>query len=109
MADEKETQEKMAKLQQIEQELQSFLLQKQNFQNQTIEVDSALKELESSNESYKIIGNIMIRSGKDELVKDLKSKKEMASLRIKTIEKQENMLREKAGKIQSEVMEKLKK
>lgn len=109
MAEEKETQDKIAKLQLIEQELQSFLMQKQNFQAQLVEIDSALKELDTSDEAYKIVGNIMVKSKKDDLVKDLKSKKEMVELRIKTIEKQENQIKEKANKIQTEVMEKLKK
>ena len=85
MTEEKETQDKIARLQLIEQELQSFLMQKQNFQAQLMEIESALKELDTSDEAYKIVGNIMIKSKKDDLVKDLKSKKEMVELRIKTI------------------------
>ena len=109
MAEEKETQEKIAGLQIIEQGLQSFLLQKQSFQAQLIEIDSALKELETSEEAYKIVGNIMVKSKKEDLVKDLKSRKEAFELRIKTIEKQEEQLKEKASKTQAEIMEKLKK
>ena len=45
---EKTTEEKIAQLQMIEQGMQNFLLQKQQFQAQIIEIESALKELEKS-------------------------------------------------------------
>ena len=88
--------------------MQSFLVQKQQFQAQLIEIESALKELEQSKEAYKIVGNIMVSSDKDELEKDLKKKKEIVELRIKTLEKQENQIKDKASGVQAEVMEELK-
>jgi len=104
----KDTQEKINQLQLIEQNMQNFLMQKQQFQTQMIEIESALKELEKTDNAYKIIGNIMVNTNKDDLMKDLKEKKETISLRIKTLEKQENDIKEKAGSIQKEVMEELK-
>jgi len=104
----KEVQEKINELQLIEQNMQSFLLQKQNFQTQLLEVESALKELETTKEAYKIVGNIMVSAKKDELKKDLESKKEMFDLRIKSFEKQEQKLKEKASKLQEEVMSQMK-
>ena len=53
---------------------------------------------------FKIIGNLMIESNVDELKKDLKSKKETISLRVKNLEGQEKKLREKAESLQKEVM-----
>ena len=50
----------------------------------------------------------MVSSNKEDLKKDLESKKEAADLRVKTIEKQENSIREKAKKIQEEVSENIK-
>ena len=105
---EKETEKKISQLQMMEQSMQSFLVQKQQFQAQLIEIESALKELEQSKEAYKIVGNIMVSSDKDELEKDLKKKKEIVELRIKTLEKQENQIKEKASGVQAEVMEELK-
>lgn len=96
--------EKINQLQIYEQGLQNILLQKQQFQSQISEIDSALKELENSSQSYKIIGNIMVNSKKEDLKKDLESRKSTLELRIKTIEKQEESIKEKAKKIQSEVV-----
>lgn len=106
---EKEVEQKINQLQLIEQSLQNLLMQKQQLQLQLVEVESALKELETAKEVYKIISNIMVSSKKEDLKKDLSSKKEMAEMRVKNLEKQENQLKEKATKLQAEVMKNIKK
>ncbi|MBI2558623.1 prefoldin subunit beta [Candidatus Woesearchaeota archaeon] len=105
----KETEQKISQLQMFEQSLQSFLGQKQQFQVQLVEIESALNELNNTDKAYKIVGNIMVESDKDELKADLSSKKEMLELRIKTMDKQEAQVREKASKLQSEILKKIKK
>ena len=105
----KDTEEKINQLQMFEQSLQNFLVQKQQFQVQLVEIESALGELETTEKAYKIVGNIMVESDRDELKSDLQSKKEMFELRIKTMEKQESQVRERASKLQSEILEKMKK
>ena len=104
---EEETEKKINKLQMIEQSMQAFLMQKQQFQGQLIEIDSALGELKNSKEAYKIVGEVMINSNPQDLIKELSEKKERVELRVKTLEKQEKELREKASAMQSEVMKKL--
>jgi len=103
----KDTEQKIGQLQMFEQSMQNFLLQKQQLQAQLIELESALKELKTKNEAYKIVGNIMVASKKDELEKDLNTKKETIQLRIKTLEKQENTIKDKAQTLQKEVMKEL--
>jgi len=104
----KDTEKKLQQLQMIEQSMQNLLMQKQQFQLQQVEIESALKELEKVNEAYKIVGNIMVLSSKADLKTDLSSKKEVIELRIKTMEKQENQVREKASKLQNEVLKEMK-
>ena len=104
-----ETEQKISQLQMFEQSLQSFLGQKQQFQMRLSEVESALSELENTKKAYKIVGNIMVESDKAELKADLDSKKEVLELRIKTMEKQETQVREKASKLQEEILTKMKK
>ena len=105
----KETEQKIGQLQMLEQSLQNFLGQKQQFQMQAVEIDSALNELENAGKAYKIVGSIMVESDKAELKADLQSKKEMIELRIKTMERQEAQVRDKASKLQSEILKKIKK
>ena len=71
-----------------------------------LEIESALKELEKSDEVYKIIGNIMLSSNKEELKKELENEKNMLNLRIDSMNKQEETIREKMKKLQNEIMAK---
>lgn len=105
----KETQEQVQQLQLLEQNLHNYLLQKQTLQAQLIEINNALSEIAKSKKMYKIVGSIMVESTKDDLEKDLNEKKNITELRIKTLEKQESQLKEKAQKIQSEVIKNIKK
>ena len=96
-------------LQILEQNMQSLLMQKQNLQAQLIEAESALEELGKTDSAYKIVGSIMVAAKKEDLKKDLETKKETISLRIKSIEKQEERIRDKASKTQAEILEKMGK
>lgn len=104
----KKTQEKIQALQLLEQNMQSFLMQKQQFQSQLVEIESALSELGKSKEAYKIVGNIMVSSDKESLEKELKEKQETFGIRIKAIEKQENSIKDRAKKLQEEVLGEMK-
>ncbi len=106
----KETEQKIGQLQLMEQNLQNFLMQKQTFQTQLFEIDNALQELEKTNDkAYKIVGTVMIASKKEDLVKELNEKKSVVELRIKSLEKQEKAIKEKAGQMQNDIMSHLKK
>jgi prefoldin beta subunit len=106
-----EAHDKLGQLQLIEQNLQNFLMQKQNFQSQLIQIENAVEEIEKSTKktAYKIVGPLMIESDVNSLKEDLKSKKEVLELRIKNIEKQEDKLKDKAKSVQEEVMKDLNK
>jgi prefoldin beta subunit len=100
-------QEKIGQIQLIQQNLDNFSMQRQQFQLQQTEIETALNEINNSNVSYKIIGNIMVLADKEQLKKELEEKKEMLAIRISTIEKQEDKLRVKAEEIQKDVMKNL--
>ena len=105
-----DTQEKIAQLQLCEQNMHSLTNQKRTIQSQMLEIENALKELETAKgEVYKIVGSIMFHAEKGLLNKDLKERKEVLDLRIKSLEKQEKSIEEKAKKIQAEVMVELEK
>ena len=105
----KETQEKIQELQEYEQNLHSLLMQKQAFQIELIETETALVEIVNSKEDiFKIIGNIMIKTEKKRVEDELKRKKELFSLRLKSIESQEKELTNKTEEIKKEIMKKIK-
>ncbi len=101
---------KIQELQILEQRLQNSMLQKQAFQMELAETNSALKEVEKSgDEVFKIIGQLMIKSEKGKIQEELLSKQKILELRIKTFEKQENSLGEQVEKIRDELTKSMKK
>jgi prefoldin beta subunit len=104
-----ETQEKITQLQNIEQNINNLIAQKQQFQSQNIEADNALSQLESTEKVFRIIGSIMVASDKEKVKKELNEKKEITELRLKTIDKQEEKMRKKAEELQHDVLSDMKK
>ncbi|MBS3165762.1 prefoldin subunit beta [Candidatus Woesearchaeota archaeon] len=102
------TSSKINQLQLLQQNLQQVVNQKQQFQSQMIELDSALQELETTDKAYKIVGKIMVASPKNKLVQELNEKKEVVEVRINNFEKQELKLKESLEKAQAEVMKEFK-
>ena len=96
---------KIQELQILEQTVQNILLQRQAFLLELNETNLALEELKTADrEVYKIIGQIMLRASKEELEKDLKSKKEILELKGKNLEKQEGNFKEKMLGLREEIM-----
>lgn len=103
-----DTKEKINQLQALEQNINSIIGQKQQFQAQQLEVDNALSQVKSTKKVYRIIGNIMVASNKDDVNKELSDKSEIVELRLKTLEKQEQKLRDQASSLQKEVLKEMK-
>jgi prefoldin beta subunit len=102
--EQEDMQKKIAQLQMAEQRLQNFLMQKQTFQGQLLEVDNALTEAKDAEEVYRIFGQIMVKADKDKINKELGDKKDLLDKRISEIDKQEAKLKEEIGPLQEEVM-----
>lgn len=102
--------DKIQEMQIIEQTLNNLIMQKNVFHMEISESESALTELDrSGDEVFKVIGQLMVRSSKEKVKKELEEKKKLLELRIKTLEKQENSLSEKLEKLRDEIMTKMKK
>jgi len=102
--------EDFLKLQQLQQQLQVLMFQRQSVQVQTSEIKNALKEIGKTveKEVYEIVGTVMIKKDKEELKKSLDEKIEVLELRSSTIEKQIKKLDEEARRIQEKVTKQLK-
>ena len=106
----KETENQIKELQVLEQNLQSVLMQKQAFQLELNEVENAVEELaKSSSDVYKIAGNIMIKSSKEGISKELKQKKDLIALRLKSLDGQEKSVSENTESIRKKVLSKIQK
>jgi prefoldin beta subunit len=84
----------------LEQRLQNSIFQKQAFQMELAETDSAILELEKAgDEVFKIIGQLMVKFEKSKMKDELHDKKKILDLRIKSLEKQESSLSEQVEKL----------
>ena len=99
---------KIAQLQLLQQNLQNLLLQKQQLQNKSLEVESALHEIKTSEKCYKILGHIMVAAPKDALSKELNEKKEINNLRLKNCRSQEEKLKKSIEDTQEEALKEMK-
>lgn len=103
------TEQKIQEMQILEQKLQNSIFQKQAFQIELAETESALKEIEkSADEIFKIVGQLMIKSDKSKIEGELTDKKKVLELRIKSFEKQENFLSEQLDKLRNELTKSVK-
>jgi prefoldin beta subunit len=100
---------KLEEMQILEQNLQNLLYQKQAFQMELSEMQASMKEIEESKDDvFKIVGQLMIKSDKKKILEELSNKEKLLSLRIKSIEKQENSFLEKIESLKQEVLGKEK-
>ncbi|MEK6807409.1 MAG: prefoldin subunit beta [Nanoarchaeota archaeon] len=105
----KGTKEKISELQMLQQRLTMYGAQKQQFQIQMAEIENALEQVgKTKGAVYQQVGEILVEKNHDELKKELGEKKEENELRIKTIEKQENKIKESALALQKEIQGELK-
>ncbi len=77
--------EQLVRFEQLQQNLQAIMLQKQQIDVESSELDRAITELKKAADSdavYKSAGNILVRAKKDELLKDLEERKELAEYEI---------------------------
>lgn len=81
-------------IQSLQQQYQILSLQKQQMKIQSDEIDHALKEVENAKgDLYRLVGPILMKSTKEEIVKDLTDKKATLDARIQIIEKQEERIK----------------
>lgn len=101
---------KIQELQFLEQNLQNVLFQKQAFEMEFSEAQSAINEItNSSGEVFKIVGQLMIKSDSKKILEEMRNKEKLIEIRIKSLEKQENSFSEKINLIREEILKNQKK
>jgi len=104
-------QEQVARLQQLQQNLQSILLQKQHLESEQLETERALEVLKKAGDNeavYKAAGSILIKSTKTNLISELEEKKELAHTRLTVLGKQETRIKENLKEAEAKIREMLK-
>lgn len=62
-----------------------------------------LKELEEDAELYKMMGNVLVRTSKEALLKELESRKEDLEIRLKAVKSQEDSLKKELDRLAEEL------
>ncbi len=100
--------EQLVRFEQLQQNLQSILVQKQQVEVELSEVEKALAELTKMGSDgivYKSAGSLLVKVNKDDLQKELQERKELASTRSAVFAKQEQRVRVSAKEVQNKIDE----
>ena len=98
--------EQLARYEQIQQNLQAVLVQKQQVELERDETRRALEELGKAAETdniYKFAGSLLIKVTKDSITKELIEKKELAETRSVVLTKQETRFKESLKDLQAKI------
>ncbi|HEU5487833.1 MAG TPA: prefoldin subunit beta [Candidatus Nitrosotalea sp.] len=104
-------QEQVGRLQQLQQNLQSIMMQKQHLESEHLETERALEVLQKANDDdtvYKTAGSILVKSTKAVLVSELQEKKELANTRLTVLTKQEARVKENLKEAETKIREMLR-
>ena len=103
--------EQISRLQQLQQNLQAIMMQKQQIELEIVETERALEELSKTTTSdsiYKAAGPLLIKSDKDTIEKELTEKKELANTRVMVLGKQELRVKENLKEVENKINQMLK-
>jgi prefoldin beta subunit len=104
-------QEQVGRLQQLQQNLQSIMGQKQHLEMEQLETERALEILKKADDNdavFKNAGSILIKSTKTTLIAELEEKKELANTRITVLSKQETRVKENLKEAEIKIKEMLR-
>lgn len=100
--------EQLSRLQQLQQNLQAILMQKQQIEVEAMEIEKALEELKKLGEDevvYKSAGPLLIKTKKDDTIKELEEKKELSNTRLLVLGKQELRVKDNLKEVENKINE----
>ena len=101
-----QVQERLLRLQQLQQTLQSVLTQKQQVEMEQTEVEQTLTELQKTADTeviYRSAGSLLVKAEKAKVTEELVERKEMLSMRSTVLARQEERLRSQVKEIQTKL------
>ena len=104
-------QEQLQRLQQLQQTLQVIVSQRQQLEIESSEIDRALGELEKMPDDgvvYKSIGSLLMKSEKKKLIEELRERKELTTMRVSVLAKQQSRTEERLKELQQIIQERIK-
>jgi prefoldin beta subunit len=105
-----QVQERLLRLQQLQQTLQTVMAQKQQVDMEQTEVEQTLNELQKTADEaliYKAVGSLLLKTEKAKVTTDLAERKELLTTRSTVLARQEERLRSQAKEVQTKLQEDL--
>lgn len=103
-------QERLLRLQQLQQTLQSIMAQKQQVEMEKNEVEQTIAELQKTADEaviYKAIGSLLVRSEKAKVSEDLNERKSLLETRSTVIARQEERMKAQVKETQTKLQDEL--
>ena len=100
--------EQVSRLQQLQQNLQAIMTQKQQLEVEMAETDRALQELKKAGPDdtiYKNAGSVLVKAKKEDVIKELEERKELSNTRIMVLGKQETRVKENLKEVENKLNE----
>jgi prefoldin beta subunit len=101
-----QVQERLMRLQQLQQTLQTILQQKQQVDMEASEIDQTMAELQKTADDaiiYKTAGSLLVKSDKAKVVADLTERKDLLATRQTVMARQEERMRSQLKDIQTQL------
>jgi len=105
-----QVQERLLRLQQLQQTLQTVMAQKQQVDAEQAEVEQTLTELHKTADDaviYKAIGSLLVKAEKPKVSEELVERKELLITRTTVLARQEERLRNQAKEVQTKLQQDL--
>lgn len=103
--------EQLTRLDNLQQNLQAVVIQKQQVEAELTDAEKTLEELKSVSEEqpiYKYVGTLLVKVSKDAITKELEEKKDVSQTRQLVLNKQESRLKDNVKELQTKIDDMLK-
>ncbi|RLF24439.1 MAG: prefoldin subunit beta [Thermoprotei archaeon] len=104
--------QQLARLAQIEQMLINVVTRRQQWEAELREIEHAIDEISKLPQGavvYKSVSNLLFRVERDKALSELNERKETVELHIKTLQRQESLLRRQLEELRKRVSEEMSK
>ena len=98
--------EQVSRLQQLQQNLQAIMMQKQQIELEIVETDRALEELKKigiDDAVDKSAGPLLIKAKEEGTLKELEEKKELSNTRVTVLAKQEARVKDNLKEVENKI------
>jgi prefoldin beta subunit len=103
--------EQLTRLDNLQQNLQSVAMQRQQVDAELADAEKTLEELKNvtpEEQVYKYVGSLLVKVTKEAVTKDLEEKKDISNTRTLVLNKQESRLKENIKELQTKIDEMIK-